>query len=558
MKAVIMRARLPDFPAFLARSNVDVTVTTLQHCGVASTLHAGIDCTRVDTNRCPVFLPRGGSKVCSSRAVLGGAGPRSHTTSVRFDVGARVRDRRPVRVVRGAPQSAASLAVASAGAGCDPVPAPDRLPQPSNVSRFVRPVVGQIKAAVTPLDHFFLVATAHRLTASPHPDEVVMLKPSDHPTGDFPMNFSPFPVTCGLLGHDHHSHQDAADPPRHRRYTVRELPFDYEDPYANGEAGRIEDELRGLESIGARHYGQSAGHRRKRLSRMDFDNPATRRYVEQLESGRHWLSLIPSPAALHPIYEPETSHYPGGVPVCNGIREWFRNVADARGIRSRAAVVEQLLDRSIWTSGPHAHWLSLGCGAARPVMRSLKGFAAAGGPTPSATFADHSASSLQLVQDYAGQQDLRGHVQTVQAHILDPRGFKRLATGLPGWRRASGWMESFDVVEAVGLLEYLKPGDWGVSTGGLIGRQHMQSGAVTFLRRAFECVRPGGLLVVGNMLDSHPQLGFTMDVIQWPHIQPRSVAEMLDIFDAAGLVGHVDIHRPEDGVYAVYAIHKAT
>jgi hypothetical protein len=90
----------------------------------------------------------------------------------------------------------------------------------------------------------------------------------------------------------------------------------------------------------------------------------------------------------------------------------------------------------------------------------------------------------------------------------------------------------------------------------VVATRRRLAGAVTFLRNAFDCVRPGGVLVVGNMLDSHPELGLTINVIQWPHIQPRSIDEMLGIFATAGLAGHVDVHLPVDGVYAVYAIHK--
>jgi len=109
----------------------------------------------------------------------------------------------------------------------------------------------------------------------------------------------------------------------------------------------------------------------------------------------------------------------------------------------------------------------------------------------------------------------------------------------------------------VGILEYLEPNDWTYTYNGVISTRRKQAGAVTFIRNAFECVKPGGVLITGNMLDSHPQLGFTMDVVQWPHIQPRSVAEMLAIFESAGLHGHIDVYLPTDGVYAVYAIRKA-
>lgn len=117
-------------------------------------------------------------------------------------------------------------------------------------------------------------------------------------------------------------------------------------------------------------------------------------------------------------------------------------------------------------------------------------------------------------------------------------------------------MNAFDAVDAVGILEYLQPDDWIYTYRGVITTRRKQAGVVTFLRSAFECVKPDGTLIVGNMLDTHPQLSFTMDVVQWTHIQPRSIQQMLAIFAAAGLTEHVDVYLPSDGVYAIYAVHK--
>ena len=42
----------------------------------------------------------------------------------------------------------------------------------------------------------------------------------------------------------------------------------------------------------------------------------------------------------------------------------------------------------------------------------------------------------------------------------------------------------------------------------------LQVNAATFLANAAQLVKPGGLLLVGNMRDTHPQLGFTLNVVQ--------------------------------------------
>ncbi len=71
----------------------------------------------------------------------------------------------------------------------------------------------------------------------------------------------------------------------------------YEDPHVNEHRGRIITELRTLEGIAAEHYGDLAGHHRKRLSSIDFSNPATARLIGQLDTFKHWLSQIPTAAA---------------------------------------------------------------------------------------------------------------------------------------------------------------------------------------------------------------------------------------------------------------------
>jgi len=137
--------------------------------------------------------------------------------------------------------------------------------------------------------------------------------------------------------------------------------------------------------------------------------------------------------------------------------------------------------------------------------------------------------------------------------VLDPRG---LADGLGSRRNRRNAREGYDAVDAVGILEYLKPDDWRYAYGNVIRTRRPMAGAVTFLANAYELVRPGGLLVFGNMLDTHPQLAFTLNVIQWPHVQPRSIEQVCTLMARAGIVGGVEIHLPTGGVYALYVVRK--
>ncbi|GAB3587017.1 class I SAM-dependent methyltransferase [Calidifontibacter terrae] len=337
--------------------------------------------------------------------------------------------------------------------------------------------------------------------------------------------------------------------------SVRRHAFDYLDPAANEKQAVILEELRFLEAMAEGYYGSESGHLRKRRSGIDFANPATARLIAQAPAVEHWLSLVPTAAALDPAYNPDSFCFPGGVPIDEATREWLRNSADGQGIRSRAAVMRKVLLEEVATSTAPTQWLSLACGAAQPVLSTMDETAASGHPVPNVTLADLDKKALRLAVTYAVRHGLADRTQTVRANVLDRQGFGRRGC-FPGGSRPSPWLGAFDAVDAVGLLEYLKADDWTYTYNGIIKSRKVLAGAVTFLRNAFSCVKPGGLLLVGNMLDTHPQLGFTMNVLQWPHIQPRSVHEMLTIFGAAGLSGQLNIYLPSDGVYAVYVLRK--
>lgn len=333
------------------------------------------------------------------------------------------------------------------------------------------------------------------------------------------------------------------------------------DSYRDGDFSRMSEVIAELMDMG--FYGDSdVDLERKRRGDIDRKNPATQKFFERVPTSDSWLDMVPTVQALDAVYDPQTPVYANGRPTSVGSRSCLANSLDGIGIRSRGAIVNSLIQGEAQTRLTKLSILSLACGAAHPVLRSARQVGQDGGETPHVVLVDYDKRALSLARKYAASLGLGGDVILQRRNILDASNgegaknpganlFRSLGRDL--FETQNG---SFDVVEALGILEYLMPEDWAYRYHGVISTKKTMAGAVTFLRNAYRAVKPGGILVVGNMLDSHPQLGFTLNVIQWPHIQPRSVYQMDAIFDEAGLDGERRAIIPGDGVYSVYTIRK--
>ena len=159
-----------------------------------------------------------------------------------------------------------------------------------------------------------------------------------------------------------------------------------------------------------------------------------------------------------------------------------------------------------------------------------------------------------MAADLAQEYGISHRVTTATRNILNLEGID--IDPDPGRRTGRS---RYDVVEALGFLEYLPAQNQQAYTyHGVVDERRSRAGAITFLSNAYDLVRPGGLLIFANMLDeTHQQLGFTLNTVQWPHIQPRSIEQVERIVDASEAhAGELDVYCPTDGVYAVYAIRK--
>lgn len=283
---------------------------------------------------------------------------------------------------------------------------------------------------------------------------------------------------------------------------------------------------------------------------LDLDNPASARFFSQdTHPGlRHWRQMhVPSAAALLPLQRPLAGRLADGTPLNDSEQRIFRSSLDAVGVRSRAWVMSRLL----LADGPGPHpgpaaqrWLSLACGAAVPVYEAAS-LLRWRGVQVCLDLADHDRGALALAARLAAEYGL-----SPTYHRLNVLTADGLADRLP--------RQAYDVVDVLGLFEYLDEQDSVVRYPRLVsGRERRLAGAVTFLRNAYELVRPGGVLVMSNMLDTHPQLAVTLGVVQWPYLRPRSPEQVRSIVVRAGIpASQMQAFAAEDGVYGVYVLAK--
>ena len=319
------------------------------------------------------------------------------------------------------------------------------------------------------------------------------------------------------------------------------------------------EELTGMGFHGDCDLNAAIGRQR---TRIDDTNPATCELIARVPGVEGWLELIPTAAALDLLYDPSIERLANGKPVSPAVRDWACNILDAHGIRSRGEIVQAILARHVIDQASlgttEQQWVSLACGAAQPVCQALRHIKESGNPTPRVTLVDLDRSALSAAQTYAQKMEVRRFTDVCHMNILRAQGVALPAVDAQMNVAARALRQqvsleaaTYDAVDAVGILEYVPEVLSDESPTAL------QVNAATFLANAAQLVKPGGLLLVGNMRDTHPQLGFTLNVVQWPHIQPRSIEAMQRIAGAACLGDwQVDVYCPDDGVYALYAMRR--
>jgi len=260
-------------------------------------------------------------------------------------------------------------------------------------------------------------------------------------------------------------------------------------------------------------------------------NPASE-YFYASSTMREWrVALVPGAGALLPVQRPDLARLPSGGRVDEVAAAIYRDALDSVGVRTRAVVLQDVVRHR--TAGPAdrpaAHWVSLASGAAVPVLDALSHVEETGA-RPHLTLVDLDLDALATAQRLAAEAglDVRRDITVLQRDLVSALMVRTPLLDELG-------RGSADVVEALGIFEYFR-----------------DPSCVRLLRNAFELVRPGGVLVVANMLADRRELHFNQRAIGWPLLVPRSVEQLVGLVRRAGLpLDRTTITIPQDGVYAV-------
>ncbi|MDB5162849.1 MAG: hypothetical protein JWO54_200 [Candidatus Saccharibacteria bacterium] len=255
-----------------------------------------------------------------------------------------------------------------------------------------------------------------------------------------------------------------------------------------------------------------------------------------------WATKFPTAIALEPLQRLED----GG--------RWFklghsdeRSIAlytymsDAIGLRSRAHIYSQRLVEYAEDSGvDELSILSLGSGAAVPNIEATRKLEASG-KAVNWKFFDFDPKALMFARELIDENKFQFSTFDYGPEWINPDNGKVEPKGQFYQRAFKMEDESVDVVDALGLWEYLKPHE-----------------AIDFAKKLFEKLKPGGSLIVSNMLPSRPHREFNQRAVGWPDLHLRNETDLLNIVANAGIdTKQVTMTHAEDGVYVVMEITKS-
>ncbi len=216
-----------------------------------------------------------------------------------------------------------------------------------------------------------------------------------------------------------------------------------------------------------------------------------------------------------------------------GSRDFFQGVVDAKAVRTRANSAMEIVASHIQDmerSGSDSQALvsaSLACGAAGPVYNLVNGLEQKGCNFSNIILVDSDPMALATAVSLSEHNNLN---EKVELQLRD-----LLLDSLTDFIEP----QSVDIVDLLGLFEYL-PTELGVD----------------LLKKVQAIVKPGGMIVFGNMLNKRPQQDFFDNVVSWPHLEQRPIGEVIDIINKAGFNPREDmqVRIPNEGVYAIYGI----
>jgi len=330
-------------------------------------------------------------------------------------------------------------------------------------------------------------------------------------------------------------------------FDAHRLP-DYRQKLTNAKVAELEDSPNGAEQLrkypGVRSWSTLT---KKAISLHTLYNPESKKlgegiqpeiYDEPMFGGKSAKDLImdtsrhkKATSIVDSYKKFVVSEIDDGTDAELGSRDFFKGAVDARAIRTRANEAMEMaadyVDKQLLHSNvQELVSASLACGAAGPVYNLVNGLSNKGYGFSKVILTDSDPMALATAVGLARNNNLE--------QIIDIQLRNLITQPLTSFIEA----KSVDLVDLLGLFEYLPA-----------------VLSVEVLIKVREIIRPGGLIIFGNMLDVRPQQKFFRNVVKWPRLQQRSIKEALDIVHRAGFSSeNISVRVPEEGVYAVYSL----
>lgn len=254
-----------------------------------------------------------------------------------------------------------------------------------------------------------------------------------------------------------------------------------------------------------------------------------------------WASRFPTAIALEPLQLlGEGGAWLQAGKLDPATLEKFTYMPDGEGLRSRARIYAHKLEEYAKQRGSsELTVVSLGCGAAVPNIQATRALEAENIGVHW-RFYDWDATALQFAQHKIEENNFQFATFDYGPTRINTETGREEPAGQNYLRAFALEDESVDVIDALGLWEYLKPED-----------------ARRFAEKLYTKLKPGGRMVVSNMLPSRPQREFNQRAVGWPGLYLRSDQDLLDIFQAAGIDSRqVTMAHAKDGVYVVVEVKK--
>ena len=324
-----------------------------------------------------------------------------------------------------------------------------------------------------------------------------------------------------------------------RSYTRRDVevgdehdPFDYE--ILNGVGGVFEQYLRDNPHLQAPTLEELESEKGIKNEAADWLYPIG-------SAMRKWRKLFPRAKALYPLQKPKD----GGRVIEGGdiderTQYLFTNMVDGIGLRSRARIyADRLVSIAHKSPQEELRIVSLGSGAGVPNLDATQRVESELQKSIQWELFDMDPEALAFANELAQEAGPLRSTFDYGPTKRDEKGDESY-TGRLYQRAFQLENESVDVIDALGLWEYLD-----------------KDQSTAFLKRLYEKLKPGGTMIVSNMLPDRPQLEFNQRAVGWPGLYLRSDQDLIDIVEAAGIDTElVTITHSADGVYAVMEIKK--